>query len=214
MTEYAESKRAELYEFLPKEFKTVLDVGCGKGNFCVGIKQKYPGVSVWGIEPVNDYAQIAKNRCDCLFEARIEDCIDKLPKRYFDLISFNDVLEHLYDPKAVLENVAKSNILTHSGVVIASIPNVRYISNLYNLLIKKDWCYTKTGILDYTHIRFFTEKSMKRLFIDAGYKVDAINGLNKSERLVPLLILNILTLGTFADCKYYQFALTCRPANY
>ena len=81
-----------------------------------------------------------------------------LPDNNFDVVIFNDVLEHFENPWAVLENVKTK--LNASGVVVASIPNVAYITNLVELILKKDWRYKpEGGILDKTHLRFFTKKS-------------------------------------------------------
>jgi hypothetical protein len=82
----------------------------------------------------------------------------------------------MIDPYSVL--LESKDLLHKEGVIIASIPNVRYLSNVYNFLIRQDWQYEDCGILDRTHLRFFTKKSMAKTFIDLGYTIESIEGIN------------------------------------
>jgi hypothetical protein len=95
--------------------------------------------------------------------------------------------------------------LSVNGIVIASIPNVRYFGNLYELLLKKDWEYKDSGILDTTHLRFFTKLSMKRMFEDAGYELIRQEGIKKITSW-RFRLLNLLTFGFLDDTKYLRFA--------
>lgn len=131
-----------------------------------------------------------------------------LPDNYFDCITFNDVLEHTIDPTQLLSMVKTK--LGPKGIVIASIPNVLYVKNMFNLLVKKDWEYTHEGILDSTHLRFFTKKSMKRMFQNAGYVVIKQKGINPPSRLI-FKLLNILTLGIIGEMKYMQYVCLAKP---
>jgi len=122
------------------------------------------------------------------------------------------VLEHTKDPWIVLEKLkTKFNI---GGKILASIPNVRFYTNLLNLFFKKDWKYEDVGILDKTHLRFFTKKSMVRLFTDSGYVVDKIIGINGPRKIHIRFIttlFNILTLGLFSDILYPQYLIVAIP---
>ena len=96
--------------------------------------------------------------------------------------------------------------LTANGVVICSIPNVRYYKVLRDLVFKRDLVYAESGILDYTHFRFFTKKSMQRMFQECGFDIVSCEGINKSKSVSPLF-LKILTLGAFdSEVSYLQFA--------
>lgn len=88
--------------------------------------------------------------------------------------------------------------------VLASIPNVRHFYNLKALLNEKDWKYINSGILDSTHLRLFTKKSMKRMFEEAGYNITMQVGINKITSW-KLKLFNILTFGFLNDTKYLQF---------
>jgi 2-polyprenyl-3-methyl-5-hydroxy-6-metoxy-1,4-benzoquinol methylase len=207
---YYISERKEVAKFIDKNSGKILDVGCGVANFLNFFKKK--GFETWGIEPVKDIANIAKNKADKILNETIESALPILPDNYFDYITFNDVLEHTKDPWIVLEKLkTKFNI---GGKILASIPNVRFYTNLLNLFFKKDWKYEDVGILDKTHLRFFTKKSMVRLFTDSGYVVDkiiVINGPRKIHIRFITTLFNILTLGLFSDILYPQYLIVAIP---
>ena len=160
------------------------------------------GAETWGVELVPEVAEKAKRQVENVLIGKIEDVLNLIPDGYFDCITFNDVLEHLLEPANVL-NMVKTK-LSRNGVIIASIPNVRYFFNLYELLVKKDWEYKDAGILDSTHYRFFTQKSMLRMFELAGYNVINQTGINEIK-LWKFRFLNFLFNGYFTDTKYLQF---------
>ena len=198
---YYDNVREEMLSFLPDNFKTVLDVGCADGAFAKSIKN-ISGAEVWGVEYMPDEAEKASSKIDKVLSGAIEDCIDKLPNNYFDVIYFNDVLEHLADPYTVLDKMKDK--LSENGITISSIPNMRYHRALKELVINKDWKYTERGTLDKTHLRFFTKKSIFRMFEEAGYNVTTHKGLNASKSLKPWLY-NIPFLFTALDIRYLQF---------
>ena len=202
---YYNSRREVLLQFIPEDSDCHLDVGCGEGGFLSALKEL--GIrELWGIEPHKKSADIAVSLGDInILNTTIEEALSKLPDVYFTSISFNDVLEHTIDPLTILKE-AKSK-LKPDGRIIVSLPNVRHITNLYNLLIRKDWRYTESGILDKTHLRFYTKKSMCKLVSDAGYNLTNIVGINRYESVV-FRILNFITLGFFDDTKFLQYALT------
>lgn len=202
--------RSEMLQFLPKEVKNVLDVGCGEGTFAAQLKAQKPHLWVEGLELFPEAAKQAAQRLDKVYVGKIEALMDQLPRNHYDVIYFNDVLEHTAEPEAILHAI-KSH-LSPQGCIIASIPNIRHIGTLFKLIVLKDWKYTDSGILDRTHLRFFTRKSMLRLFADTDYKVDVIQGIRPSQN--PLVMLfNLVTLGFFADTRYFQFAIRAYPAQ-
>lgn len=209
---YFQAERHEMLRYIPQDAKTILDVGCAGGSFGHLLKQERT-VEVWGIEPAAAAAHAANDRLDrviCdIFSSRLE-----LPKRYFDCIIFNDVLEHLVDPDAAL-NLCHE-LLSDRGVIVASIPNVRYFDNIWNLLILKKWEYTDWGILDRTHLRFFTYRSIEQTFAKAGYTIDRLEGINPLEKMHPhhlrrFNLLNWLFPKRVGDMRYLQFAAIARP---
>lgn len=198
---YYNGARQSVADWIPNNISNILDIGCGQGAFLNLIKVK-TGAETWGVEMVREVAEKAKDQVDNILIGRIEDVIDLIPDDYFEYIVFNDVLEHLIDPKGILEMVKPK--LLKQGKIVSSIPNVRFYSNLYALIFKKDWKYTDSGILDSTHVRFFTKKSMNRLFKESGYKMIKQKGINKSNSL-KLRLFNFFTFYYFDDLKYLQF---------
>jgi 2-polyprenyl-3-methyl-5-hydroxy-6-metoxy-1,4-benzoquinol methylase len=199
---YYNNFRKEMLKYLPKDAKKVLDVGCGNGCFAEVIKNQN-AAEVWGIELMEQEANLAKQVLDKVFVGSCENFIDGLPDNYFDVIYFNDVLEHLVDPYTVLKKMKSK--LAADGVVISSIPNVRYHNSFVKVLVNKDWKYEPFGVMDFTHMRFFTEKSINRMYEEAGYTVKVSEGINKSKSLKPY-IYNIPFLFTQLDIRYPQFA--------
>jgi len=92
--------------------------------------------------------------------------------------------------------------------MVGSIPNVRYISNLYDVLIKKNWEYKESGILDNTHLRFFTLNSIKRDFLNHQFDIEklyGINGISFSGRTLRGLKIILFQLLFGGDTKFLQF---------
>jgi hypothetical protein len=101
------------------------------------------------------------------------------------------------------------------GRLVASIPNVRYFFNVVDLAVHGRWDYTDEGILDRTHLRFFTRSSMTRLLEECGYDQVISAGINPTGS-VKFRLVNLLTLGRWSDMKYLQFACLAgagRPAE-
>lgn len=198
---YYKNSRPEIVDFIPAKIERILDIGCSSGEFLKLVKLK-TNAETWGVE-INPYvAEQAKKNVDTVICGKVEDMISQLPFGYFDCITLNDVLEHLVNPNEVLELLIPK--LKADGIIVASIPNVRYIDNLYAVVVKKDWEYKEEGILDSTHLRFFTKKSMVRLFMNCGMKVKLQKGINPTTSK-RFKVLNILTLGFFRDAQYLQF---------
>ena len=204
--EYFSHQRTEMLDYFPQSAKFALEVGCGEGLFGKHLKERF-NCEVWGIEQDRSSADKAKNNLDKIFNSSFTDIINTLPVNYFDVIIFNDVLEHFDYPDKILVSIRKL-LKKDTGYVMASIPNVRYIGNLRELLIHKDWKYKhEGGILDYTHLRFFTKKSIERMFSECGYYLELIKGINPAKGC-KFLLFNLFTAGFFYDSKYPQFA--CR----
>src|SRR4030067_687595 len=137
--------------------------GCFSGE-----RRKTRQAEVWGIEADSNAAEKAKSKTDKVLHGDVNVLIDDLPDDYFDCIVSNDVLEHLVDPYEVLTRLKGK--LSGKGVIVASIPNVRHISVLKDLILKKQWRYADDGILDRTHLRFFTRRSILGMFEGLGFE--------------------------------------------
>jgi len=183
-----------------------LDIGCGAGHFSAAVKRQ-TGATVWGIEPTAAAAREARTRVDELLEGTYEEVESRLPIQAFDAIFFNDVLEHMADPWTVLRRALA--LLKNDGRVYASIPNVLFADSLLQILRTRDWRYTDAGILDSTHLRFFTRTSMLRLFAETGYDVERIVALN-ALRSWKWRMLDRLSGGYVADFLPMQYGVVAR----
>ena len=114
----------------------------------------------------------------------------------------------MINPYDVLTNIKTK--LRDGGIIVCSIPNVRHVRVLRDLLFKKQWKYEDDGILDRTHLRFFTKKSIIDMFNELNYQIIKIKGIH-GTKIWKFLPVNIITLGFFSDSRYKQFACVVKP---
>lgn len=208
-TGYYESNREDMLKYIPQGTKTSLEFGCGFGGFSALVKEKFDA-EAWAVEIDEKSAKAASEKLDKVINSDAREAIDKLPDNYFDCIIFFDVLEHLVDPYSLL-CVLKTK-LTKEGVIVASIPNIRYYRSFVKLVIHGDWDYKDHGILDKTHLRFFTYKSIVKLFNELAFEISEIEGIHPtSSRTFKLL--NMLLLGAIGDIRYKHFAVVAKPKS-
>ena len=189
--------------FLSVQTERILEIGCGAGIFGLEIKKRQR-CEIWGIEIVEGQAQKASAILDKVIIGDVAERLRDLPGRYFDCIVCNDILEHLVDPYTLLDDLKR--YVTAEGVLVISIPNVRYYRVLKCLLFHGDWEYKDSGVLDKTHLRFFTRKSIIRTLEESGWRTAYIQGINPTSSNT-CKILNFMMLGKIEDVKYRQFAV-------
>jgi 2-polyprenyl-3-methyl-5-hydroxy-6-metoxy-1,4-benzoquinol methylase len=201
---YIYQSRKEMLDFVPETCLKILEVGCGDGSFAIQLKER-KGTEVWGVEMHKESAEIATHRLDKVLCGNFIELMElqKIPLNYFDCIIFNDVIEHFPNYDEILSEI--KNLIKVSGYVVSSLPNFRYVGNLWEIIIQKDFRYKSSGVLDYTHYRFFTSKSILRMFNDAGFEVRKSYGIN-GTRSIKVRLLNLLTFNFFSDIYYLQIA--------
>ena len=204
---YFQNARPDMLKYIPESAKTVLEVGCSEGNFCRSMKT--PERKIWGIEINPEAARKASESCDFVLCGNFDELYDDLPKAYFDCVVFNDVLEHRYAPWDTLKKTRA--LLKPDGVVVSSIPNFRYIGNLVTEIFwEEDFRYKpEGGILDDTHIRFFTSKSILRMYREQGFEVVRHEGITPCKSWKEKLFIR-LTLGKLKDARWKRFATVAR----
>jgi 2-polyprenyl-3-methyl-5-hydroxy-6-metoxy-1,4-benzoquinol methylase len=212
---YFGQERREMMPFVPERRGRVLEIGCGEGRFSSTLTGV---VESWGVEP-SVAAEVAKGRLTRVFQCTFDDAAPELPVDYFDLIICNDVVEHMPDHATFFSEISK--FIAPGGMVIGSIPNVRFYETMFQYLFEKDWHYADYGVLDRTHIAFFTKKSLRRTLERHGLKVLRLEGINTDYRfssslrartyLLAAHALAVVTLGYFSDIRHLQFAFQATP---
>jgi 2-polyprenyl-3-methyl-5-hydroxy-6-metoxy-1,4-benzoquinol methylase len=180
--------------FLPSSYRRVLEIGCAAGSFSDHLSLP---CEVWGVEPNAEAAQLAARKMHKVLVGTYDLVAAELPERYFDLVVCNDVIEHMDDHEAFLEAIKQK--MVPGGYITGSIPNVRHITALFKLLIRKDWPYADSGILDRTHLRFFTEKSLRRALLQHGYRIEKFAGIGS---IIRSGIASVPPPGFLADAVY------------
>lgn len=192
------------------EVFSVLEIGCDCGVTLLEIKNRFPNVKTYGYEINPNAVDIAKNFAE-VEVGNVEDEQFSYDKEQFDYIIFGDVLEHLHNPERVITYCR--SFLKESGCIIASIPNLMHISVIGKLLEGK-FEYTDTGLLDRTHIHFFTFNEILHMFNNAGYIVEdtVAKGvkITEEEKIMTDKIMSIVETSERWMFEAFQYVLRCR----
>jgi methionine biosynthesis protein MetW len=150
---------------------TLLDVGCSSGGLAAAFAAK--GARVFGIEIDDEARAKAESRgIECVpADLDHDDLAGVVGDRRFDVVVFADVLEHLRDPHKVL--AAAADVLAPGGAVVVSVPNVAH-GAVRIALMRGRWDLQTYGLLDSTHLRFFTLDGLRDLAAESGYLLKEI----------------------------------------
>jgi trans-aconitate methyltransferase len=164
---YYTHQRPEIVRLIPDEVRQVVDVGCGAGALGAAIKRARPNAQVRGVEIVPAQAERAKRMLDDVVAA---DAGAPLPAGWPppDCLVFADVLEHLVDPWAVLATWRER--AAPRAWAVLSIPNVSHTS-VVAALKRGRFDYADEGLLDRTHLRFFTRIAACEMVEKAGFEI-------------------------------------------
>lgn len=188
----------------------LLDVGCARGHLSAVLASQ--GWRVTGIEYDAADAAIARDKGIDVIVGTAEDAMGTMNEK-FDVIVFADVLEHFVHPEDVLSQARA--LLVPGGRIVISIPNVAHLSVRLQLLMGS-FTYTDRGILDRTHLHFYTKKTLKKMIVGAGLDTIYIGAtpapveevfpvLRKIAPLRMLLELNALIARTWKSAFAYQY---------
>jgi 2-polyprenyl-3-methyl-5-hydroxy-6-metoxy-1,4-benzoquinol methylase len=205
MDTYYKNSRKEMMQFIPEHYSRVLEIGCGAGSFRQNLTKKH---EYWGVETVESAAKLATTKLDRVLHGTFLEKSSEIPDHYFDLVVCNDVIEHMVDHDLFLRMIRSK--ISDQGCLVVSAPNVRYIACLFELLVKKDWKYRDEGVLDRTHLRFFTQKSLIRALEGNGFYIENIKGINTVLSNIPVLrkvFIRLTSLILGKDILYLQFGL-------
>lgn len=167
---YSTSIRWEIIQLIPTGDHKILDVGCGAGQTLKKLKELGKANEIVGIEIDEQVTRDLSGTLDRLYVGDVETMDLPYTEKYFDYILFGDVLEHLINPRRVLHSYRK--LIKDDGFIIASIPNIKYYSVVLRLLFYDEFQYTDAGILDSSHLRFFTKKEIINMFKEENFEVD------------------------------------------
>jgi 2-polyprenyl-3-methyl-5-hydroxy-6-metoxy-1,4-benzoquinol methylase len=196
------------------EGQSLLDVGCARGHLSALLRAQ--GWKVHGIEYDTNDACIAQEKEITVSVGTAEHVLETL-KDTFDVVVFADVLEHFVDPLHVL-NLAQQR-LNPGGRVVISIPNVAHLSVRLQLLLGS-FTYTDRGILDRTHLHFYTKKTLREMVTAAGLHIvhlgatpapieEVLPVLRRVRLLRTVLEVNAWTARRWKSGLAYQYILVC-----
>ena len=162
---------ADLLAAMPLTAAEVVEVGCGSGALAKAYRQLNAKAEYWCIDIEPEYAAMAQAQCHRSMAMNIEQASDDFWEDAWntDCWVFGDTLEHLVDPWRVLTRIRAN--LPADGAVVACVPNMQHWSVIHRL-ITGELHYEDAGLLDRTHLRWFTQKTMVRLFEDTGFRVE------------------------------------------
>src|SRR5215210_2104314 len=195
--------------------KHVLDVGCSTGYLAEVLVER--GCRVMGIEIDPKAARRAEEYCERVMVGDVEslDLGEELDENSFDVIIFGDVLEHLKDPLQALRRL--ESFLGPRGYVVASIPNIAH-GSVRLALMQGKFRYHSLGLLDSTHLRFFTRESLEQLFKDAGFLITELRRTTRGIFDTEIEIDREMVTEEILDLVHrdpegltYQFVLTAQP---
>ena len=169
---HANHSHSQIVRRVPR-YARVLELGCADGSMSRLLKQ-HCEASIIGVEQNPNTAWRARCFCDYVFTENLDDphSLDALEGEKFDVITLVDVLEHLQHPQALLQRLKP--LLLDEGCLLLSVPNVAHASVRLELL-KGDFRYESSGILDDTHLKFFTATTLQTILVEAGYAVQALD---------------------------------------
>jgi len=199
--------RTDLLEFVPRKGNRILEIGAGSGETLLkakemGLAEEIVGVELQSIKKSNQ----SHPKMDRFIIGDIERMDLDFEENYFDVILCGDILEHLFDPWQCLQKLRP--FLREGGVVIASIPNVRYWKISMGLLFGGRWDYKNEGILDKTHLRFFGRKNVVCLFESASLKIRKLEQMGPQRKWgLASWAVNMLTFGIWSDLLTVQYII-------
>jgi SAM-dependent methyltransferase len=195
---------------------SILEVGCSAGY--VGATFVAKGHRVTGVEPDPAAAEAARNVLQEVHCEGIAEFLQRAPTGQYDAILFGDVLEHLPDPAETLRRCTP--LLAPGGVVAISLPCGTH-GSIRAMLLEGRWDYADYGLLDRTHLRFFSRTGVQELFAAAGMQITRMLALVQpidtvarqyGMTLRPESIAVVETLAGDPDVMTFQFVAIARPS--
>jgi 2-polyprenyl-3-methyl-5-hydroxy-6-metoxy-1,4-benzoquinol methylase len=195
----------------------ILEVGCATGY--LGGSLVAHGHHVVGVEPDAASAELAARALDEVWNGGLHDYLATHPEARFDVLLFGDVLEHLVDPADALRRAMPH--LRDGGTVVVSLPNIAH-GSVRAMLLEGRFDYEDRGILDRTHLRFFTRDGIARLFAETGLQIERLLEVGEpipsvdreyGMRLRPELVTAVELLDDGDTRHAFQYVLRASPSS-
>lgn len=185
--------RKDFIDFLPVSPNArLLEIGCGTGDTAhYGLTTNKCGWCA-GVELCEEPGNEAKKKLDQVIIGNIEELDLPFKEEQFDILILSEILEHLYNPRNVLRKL--NRFLRPGAHVVAGTPNVAYW-RIVSMILRGNWSYSDCGIMDDTHIRWFTPLSLKELFESTGYTVTSVEPARPLEWKAKITGLLMLGMG-------------------
>ncbi len=191
----------DLLAMIPLDAKRVIEIGCSSGALARAYRELNPSCEYIGTENDPSYTEIARQHCSEVMIGNIEQMLDEIQttQEAFDCWIFGNALPHIYDPWRLLKRIAQE-LLMPGGSVVACIPNMQHWQMQFALNVG-NLQYQESGLLDRTHIRWFTRVTIMELFQQAGLHIDHIDGLifNEPQREIFMPLLRDLAEASGGD---------------
>jgi ubiquinone/menaquinone biosynthesis C-methylase UbiE len=200
--EYFKFHNQQIVKLLPENPGRILDIGCATGVLGAHIIETKKPEFYEGIEVVAEIAKEAEKCLSKVYLGQAEQWLPKLPAEHYDWVIMADSLEHTVDPWSVLGQVYR--VLKKEGNVLISIPNVRNLGVITELLVRGSWKYRDFGIMDQGHLRFFTKRSIVEMLDQQGFKVNIVysNPVNRWKKLRGRTIARMISLAIGQPSAY------------
>lgn len=166
---YYSGIRWDIIDLVPEGNNRILEVGCGTGSTLIKLKEIHKAQEIYGFELNEKMVQDHIKDINKVIIGDVEQIDPPFQDEFFDFIIFGDVLEHLIEPEKILKKYMK--FLKSDGTIIASIPNIKNYTILFDLVIRDKFEYKDAGILDRSHLRFFTKKEIIKMFNGCGMDI-------------------------------------------
>lgn len=183
--QYFMNERREIAPLLPERIDRALELGCGAGNTMRWIRAERQVGFAAAVELFPDAARQAEQVFDKVIVGDAVAGLAALDERNFDLVLALDVLEHLTDPERAVD-LARER-MADGGRFVASLPHVGHFSVAMPLAWRGAWDYADEGLLDRTHLRFFSERSARALFADRGFEIERMEYVRSFPNLFSVI---------------------------
>jgi len=206
----------EVLSLIPKDAKRVLEIGCGTGATLGALKAQRLAegstCEVVGVDIDADSVVQAREHLDAVYLMDAEEGeLTDYPKGYFDVLIMHFVLEHFVNPWATLRQWLL--LLRRNGYAIISVPNIANYRFLERLVFHDEFTHEPFGVLDWTHLRYFTKRSLNKLLTDANLTITTFNELPSREQMRKRIRYSIYLFPFLRRFIYFAYIVVAQKGE-